>query len=119
MSVAPTHSGRHGIAVLRVWLLVLAALLFGQFTAVSHAHSDHDETPATCDVCIMAVSEDEDDTIKFDDEPQPDDPSLEAIPASLMLKDDPSVPAFVMTHAVPVMSDRGRTQPRQTRAPPL
>ena len=100
-------------------MLVLAALIFGQFASVSHAHDAHDDVPVACDVCISAVSEDDDDAVNLDSDPQPTPLDLDAIPASLTLKDDPSVPVFVATQDVSVLSDEGRAQPRQTRAPPL
>ena len=104
---------------IRVWTLVLAALIFGQFTAVSHAHDAHEEVPVACDVCIAAVSQDDEDTASLDDDPQPTDTGLDAIPALLIPKDEPSEPASGKADNVSGAPDEGRTQPRQTRAPPL
>ena len=118
MHVGLTHHGRSIFTSLRVWAVVLAALIFGQFTSVTHAHDAHDEPPVACDVCLSAMSEDEEDTVAMDDEPQPVDLNLDVIPSALRLEDEASAPAFSGTRQTFIPPDTAQTQPRQTRAPP-
>lgn len=119
MIVGSRQGGRLILTSLRVWTLVLAALIFGQFTSVSHAHDAHDEAPVACDVCISALSEDDEDTVELDDEPQPFNLNLDVIPSALTLEDEASAPVFSAARRTFVLPDTRRTQPRQTRAPPI
>lgn len=106
-------------AHLRACLFVVAALLFSQFASVSHAHDAHDESPVACDVCPVLASEDDGDGHDMEDEPRSLDPVLGVVPASLTLQDSADAPRFTTAGMAPAKPDKGRSRPRQTRAPPL
>jgi len=120
MFVGVTHMKRLLVPTLRVWILVLVAMVFGQLNAAAHTHDDHDDLPGpvACDICLLAVSDDENDWAQSDAEPDPVDPPAYIIPTTLRLPDAGPAPSRQIET---VFSDRpndvGR-QPYPTRAPP-
>ena len=95
------------------------ALLFSQFTSVSHAHDHHEDVPVACDVCISAASSDDDDDGGAAEGDGPVfDADLSVLPASRVLPENAPAPRFHAVRAAPAMPDARQGQPRQTRAPP-
>lgn len=119
MSANFNHIGRLLPAHLRVCLLVLAALLFGQFTAAAHAHDAHDDTPVACDLCLSAYSEEDDLLCDADDEPDKMDPPAYILSSTVSRPEEVATARFDRTLFLrSTYIDVGR-QSNAARAPPL
>lgn len=119
MSADGIHIRRLFPARLRMSLLVLAALLFGQFAASAHTHDDyHDDAPIACDVCLSAYSDEDDILDTSDDEPERLDAPVYILSSELSLPQDIVAPGF---DRAPFLRntyiDVGR-RPNAARAPP-
>ncbi|MGB3455606.1 MAG: hypothetical protein WBA35_04535 [Litorimonas sp.] len=126
MTVAPPYRDRTGAVSVRVCIIVLIALVFGQFASASHAHDSHgahghhhEEAPVICDICISPVPDDDDEAwMMADDQPQTK-LGMDNIPTSLRLPGGVKSPAFLAHRSASGTRDKGRSQTRRTRAPPF
>lgn len=121
MFAAVTHIKRMFGPALRVWILVTAALVFGQMNAVAHAHDHHDDMPGptSCDICLLAVSEDDHDGVHADAEPDRIDPPTYIIPTTRRFAVAGPVPSFRPERASSDQYDNVGHPPNASRAPPL
>jgi len=98
-----------------ICLLIVSAVLFAQFTAVSHAHDvlDHSPEPAVCMACIAASQNDGDLDIP---PPESTEPSITILISYTPLTLTEPCPLFGYVHETARASPHTRSS--APRAPP-